>query len=120
MSARWLKLLLLVTLIPLALRATSLLLGGYAVPATTSHHRQSPIRSRSSGDATATATGRGSVSAGVSVHGRPYRQTRHRRRSESTRAAFNGTRWLRQANADGYGWFEDDKGGVATRMKHRL
>ncbi|OEL24000.1 hypothetical protein BAE44_0014981, partial [Dichanthelium oligosanthes] len=51
--------LLLVMLIPLALRATSLLLGGYARSTTTSRHRQSPIRSRSSGDATATATGRG-------------------------------------------------------------
>ncbi|PAN32478.1 hypothetical protein GQ55_5G494900 [Panicum hallii var. hallii] len=100
MSARCVKLLLLVTLIPLALRATSLLLGGPAVPAS-SHHRQSPMST-----ATATVTGRASVSAGL-VPGRPYRQTRRRRRTESALAAFDGTRRLRQA--DGGSWFEDDK-----------
>jgi len=108
MSARCVKLLLLVTLIPLVLRATSLLLGGPAVPAP-SHHRQSAIgRSRGAGDAaaTATATVRASVSAGL-VPGRRYRQTRRRRRTEGALAALDGARRLRQAG--GGGWFEDDK-----------
>jgi len=111
-SARCVKLLLLVTLIPLALRAASLLLGGAAVPAP-SHHRQSATRrSRGAGDATATATAtaavRASVSAGLVPGRRPDRQTRRQRRTEGALAASDGARRLRQAGGGG-GWFEDDK-----------
>ncbi|CAL4951885.1 unnamed protein product [Urochloa decumbens] len=114
-ATRCVKLLLLLTLIPLALRAASLLLAGHAAPPPpSSSHRHSTIRSGgAAGEATATATGRASasVSATGSAHGRPYHpQTRHRRRrtaEESALDAFDGTRRLRQADAAG--WLEDDK-----------
>ncbi|RCV24866.1 hypothetical protein SEVIR_5G117500v4 [Setaria viridis] len=103
-ASRCVKLLLLVTLLPLALRAASLLLAGHAVPASSSSHRHSSIRSSATGDAPTTA------SAAGSARGRPIRQPRHRRRTEGALAALNGARRLRQADADGGGvWFEDDK-----------
>ncbi|CAO2193864.1 unnamed protein product [Urochloa humidicola] len=107
-ATRCVKLLLLLTLIPLALRAASLLLAGHAMPPPpASSHLQSPIRSGGAGGATATA--HSTVSSAGSAHGRPYQRTaRHRRRTEeSALAASDGTRRLRQADAGG--WFEDDK-----------
>ncbi|KAJ1282401.1 hypothetical protein BS78_03G049000 [Paspalum vaginatum] len=100
MSARCLKLLLLVSLIPLALRATSLLTGGHGAPAPSSSRRSSwDYRSRpaattsSTAAATAAATSRRVVSV---AHTRPSRQARRRRRAENAPAAPDG-------------WFEDDK-----------
>ncbi|CAL4958503.1 unnamed protein product [Urochloa decumbens] len=90
-ATRCVKLLLLLTLIPLALRAASLLLA-VPPPPSSSSHGQSPIRSRG---ATGTeATARAGVSAAGSAHGR---RTTHRRRRTAEESAFDG------------GWFEDDK-----------
>jgi hypothetical protein len=101
-AARCLKLALLLSLIPLALRATSLLLGGHAVPATaSSRHSWTARHLRSSRTTTV-------VSAGPARDRvRPYRHATHRRRT-GTAASDGGTRRLRQA-AGGRDWFEDDK-----------
>lgn len=96
-AARCLKLALLLSLIPLALRATSFLHGA---PATASSSRHSwTARHGRSSRATATVV----VSAGP-ARGRdrqPYRHATHRRRYDG------GTRRIRQAPAGD--WFEDDK-----------
>ncbi|XP_062208347.1 uncharacterized protein LOC133909814 [Phragmites australis] len=110
MRAKCLKILLLVSLIPLALRASSPLLG-HGVPS--SSHHQSWTRRRST---TATATG---VSVSTSVHKGYHHQTRHRRRMGSSLAAFD-TRRLRQD--DGDGWFDDEKrlAPVGSNPLHNL
>ncbi|KAF8663087.1 hypothetical protein HU200_055681 [Digitaria exilis] len=114
-GSRCLKLLLLLTLLPLALRAASLLLLGASHAAPPLPHWRSPTGGRiTGGDASAAAdAARASVSAAGSAHGRRTytTQTRHRRRrTESALAAVDGERRLSHADADGGGeWFEDDK-----------
>jgi hypothetical protein len=99
-AARCLKLALLLSLILLALRATSLLLGGHAVPATaSSRHSWTARHLRSSTTVVSAGPARDRV--------RPYRHATHRRRT-GTAASDGGTRRLRQA-AGGRDWFEDDK-----------
>lgn len=111
-SGRCLKLLLLVTLVPLAFRATSLLLGdSHAAPAPP--HRWSRRSGGDASDASATTAARARVSGAGSAHERSCIQARHRRRTESSLAATDGMRRLRHADADdaggGDGWFEEDK-----------
>ncbi|XP_062182379.1 uncharacterized protein LOC133886653 [Phragmites australis] len=89
MSAKCFKILVLVSLIPLALTATSLLLG-HGVPS--SFHQS-------------WSTGTTAVSISGPVHKR-HRQTTPRRRVEGTLAAFDSRR---PRQVDGEGWFEDDK-----------
>lgn len=99
-AARCIKLLLLLSLIPLALRATSLLLGGHAVPATASSRHSWALHGRSS---------RATVVLAVPARDRvlPYRHATHRRRTMTAAASDGSTRRLRQAAAGD--WFEDDK-----------
>lgn len=105
-AGRWLRLALLLSLVPLALRAASLLLG---VPALAS--RQSWT----------TDPHERAAAAAVSVwpardfdrdRDRPYRHARHRRRRAGSGSAASSSddgarRRLRQAAAGD--WFEDDK-----------
>lgn len=105
-AGRWLRLALLLSLVPLALRAASLLLG---VPALAS--RQSWT----------TDPHERAAAAAVSVwpardfdrdRDRPYRHARHRRRRAGSGSAASSSddgarRRLRQAA--GGDWFEDDK-----------
>jgi hypothetical protein len=101
MSGRCLKILVLLTLVPVALRASSLLLSGRheGVPATSSSWRLSRRH--------AAATTGSSVSAGSSVH-KAFQHTTRRRRTSAV-AATADTRRLRRVEVDGGDWFEDDK-----------
>ncbi|KAG0536337.1 hypothetical protein BDA96_03G054900 [Sorghum bicolor] len=111
-AARCLKLALLLSLIPLALRATSLLLSGHAVPATAASSRHSWTARRHWRSSRATATVVSAVPP-ARDRGRPYRRhATHRRRTGSAASSDGGTRRLRQAAAAAGGrdsWFEDDK-----------
>lgn len=105
-AGRWLRLALLLSLVPLALRAASLLLGVPALASSSSSSRQSWT----------TDPHERAAAAAVSVwpardRDRPYRHARHRRRAGSGSAASSSDdgarRRLRQAAAGD--WFEDDK-----------
>lgn len=111
-AGRWLRLALLLSLVPLALRAASLLLGVPALASSSSSSRQSWT----------TDPHERAAAAAVSVwpardrdweRDRPYRHARHRRRrragsgSAASSSDDGARRRLRQAA--GGDWFEDDK-----------
>lgn len=98
MGSKCVKILVLVALIPVALRATSLLLGGHGtVPAT--------LPSPKSWRAATQSAGLG-ASAGSSVS-KAYQNARPRRRRAEGTVHAVGTRPLRRVDAAD--WFEDDK-----------
>lgn len=104
-AGRWLRLALLLSLVPLALRAASLLLGVPALASSSSSSRQSWT----------TDPHERAAAAAVSVwpardRDRPYRHARHRRAGSGSAASSSddgARRRLRQAAAGD--WFEDDK-----------
>jgi hypothetical protein len=101
MSGRCVKILVLVMLIPVALRASSLLVGGHGgVPATSWH----VSRRRPAATASVATTGL-SVSAGSSVR-KGYQHSARRQWTESAVAAVDNRRLRR---VDGGDSFEDDK-----------
>ncbi|KAL6627347.1 hypothetical protein ACP70R_031073 [Stipagrostis hirtigluma subsp. patula] len=110
MRGRCVKILVLLSLIPLALRAAALLLGvgGHGAPPPPRPHHQSSAWARS---VTAAAFSAGRVSDSGPLRMLSHRARNHGRkrpRTEGALAVF-GTRRLRQVAGDGEAWFEDDK-----------
>jgi hypothetical protein len=104
MSGRCLKILVLLTLVPVALRASSLFLSGRhgGVPATSSSWRLSRRHA-------AASTGSSVSAAASSLHKAFQHTTRRRRRKKTESATADTRRRLRRVEVDGGDWFEDDK-----------